>query len=146
MVQPEKFMCAPCLALVSLWVIWSLAMFGQQVTPDTYTPPPTLFRLMQEDPTFNGQNLWVLAADKVSFRATLEKKASSGKLIAQMILGEAYIPPECTFLPYKIAPADCPQEPPPNNSLGLTPSYDLAIHWLTLASKQGSGEASEILA
>jgi hypothetical protein len=139
-------MCAPCLALVGLWVIWPLAMFGQQVTPDTYTPPPTLFRLMQEDPTFNGQNLWVLAADKVSFRATLEMQASSGKLIAQMILGEAYIPPECTFLPYKTAPADCPQEPLPNNSLGLTPSYDLAIHWLTLASEQGSGEASEILA
>ena len=134
------------LAVVILWVIWPFAMSGQQATPDTYIPPPTLFRLMQEDPTFNGENLWVLAADPVSFRATLEKQAASGKLLAQILLGEAYLPPECTFLPFKTAPADCPQDPVPNNFLGLTRSFDLAIHWLTLASEQGSGEASEILA
>jgi len=63
-----------------------------------------------------------------------------------MLLGEAYIPPECTYLPFKTAPADCPQDPLPNNLLGLTPSFDAAIHWLTLASEQGNGEASEILA
>ena len=89
-------MYAPCL-VIGLWVIGPLAMLGQQVTPDTYTPPPTLSRLMQKDPTINGQNLWVLVSDRVSFRATLEKQASSGKLIAQMLLGEVYIPPECTF-------------------------------------------------
>jgi hypothetical protein len=101
---------------------------------------------MEDDPTFNGSNLWVLSADPVSFRATLEKQAASGKLVAQMLLGEAYIPPECTFLPFKIAPVDCPQDPLPNNLLGLTSSFDLAIHWLSLASEQGNGEASEILA
>jgi hypothetical protein len=30
--------------------------------------------------------------------------------------------------------------------LGITPSFDFAIHWLSLASEQGNGEASEILA
>lgn len=123
-----------------LWIV-----LGQQVTPDTYTPPPTLFQLMQEDPAFSGANLLILAADKANFRATLEKQAAAGKLVAQMMLGDAYIPPECTFLPYKTAPADCPQDPL-DNSLGLTRSFDVAIHWLTLASEQGNGEASEILA
>jgi hypothetical protein len=130
-----------------LGVIWPCVMSGQQVAPETYAPPLlTLERLMQEDPTFNGSNLWAVAADPASFRAAIEKQAASGKLLAQIFLGETYIPPECTFLPFKTAPADCPQDPLPKNLLGLTPSFDLAIHWLTLASEKGSGEASEILA
>jgi hypothetical protein len=145
MVHLEKVTRALCLAVACLCVPWSLSLFGQQVTPDTYTPLPTLFQLLQKDPTFGGANLYYLAADKANFRATLEKQAASGNLVAQMMLGEAYIPPECTFLPYKTAPADCPQDPP-NNSLGLTRSFDVAIQWLTLASEQGNGEASEILA
>jgi hypothetical protein len=119
---------------------------GQEVAPNTYVPPPTLERMMLDDPTFSGANLWVLAADQANFRATVEKQAASGKLIAQMLLGAAYLPPECTFLPFKTAPADCPKDPLPNNLLGLTPSFDLAIRWLSRASEQGNGEASEILA
>jgi hypothetical protein len=138
------------LAVVVLLLVWPFAipfdLFGQEATPNTYAPPLlTLERLMQDDPTFNGLNLWFLAADPVNFRATLEKQAASGKLVAQIFLGEAYIPPECTFLPFKTAPADCPEDPT-NNLLGLTRSFDTAIHWLTLASEQGSGEASEVLA
>lgn len=139
-------MRAPCLAVACIWVPFTLSLLGQQVTPDTYTPPPTLFQFMQEDPTFSGLNLWILGADKAKFLATVERQASSGQLFAQMMLGEMYIPPECTFLPYKTAPADCPQDPIGKNNPGLTPSFDLAIHWLTLASEQGNGEASEILA
>jgi len=91
-------MRAYSLAVFVLWVIWPFAMSGQQVTPDTYAPPLlTLERLMQEDPIFNASNLWVLAADPVSFRAALEKQAASGKLLAQIILGEAYIPPNAPF-------------------------------------------------
>ena len=133
-------------AVIAFWAIWPFAISSQQPKPDTYVPPPTLERLMLDDPTFNGPNMWTLAADKEGFRAAVEKQAASGKLLARMFLGEAYIPLECTFLPFKTAPADCPQDPLPNNPLGLTPSFDLAIHWLTLASQQGSGEASEILA
>jgi hypothetical protein len=133
------------LAAVVLLLVWPLAIIGQEVTPNAYAPPPTLERMMLDDPTFNGSNLWVLAAAPENFRATLAKQAGSGKLLAQMLLGEAYIPPECTFLPFKIAPADCPQDPL-NNLLGLTRSFDLAIHWLSRASEQGNGEASEILA
>jgi hypothetical protein len=106
----------------------------------------TLERLMQEDPTFNGLSLYVLAADPVKLRSVLEEQAASGRLVPQMLLGEAYIPPECTFLPYKTAPTDCPQDTVPKNLLRLEPSFDAAIHWLTLASQQGSGEASEVLA
>jgi hypothetical protein len=138
-------MRSPSLAVVGILLVWPFALFCQEVTPNAYAPPPTMERLMQDDSTFNGQNLWVLAADPVSWRATLEKQAASGKLVAQILLGEAYIPPECTFLPFKTAPADCPEDPT-NNLLGLTRSFDTAIHWLTLASEQGSGEASEILA
>lgn len=139
-------MRAPCLAVACLWVPCTLSLFGQQVTPDAYTPPPTLFQLLQTDPTFGGAKLYYLAADKANLRATLEKQAASGNLVAQMMLGDAYIPPECTFHPYKTAPADCPQDHTPTNDSGLTPSFDLAIHWFTLASEQGNGEASEILA
>lgn len=139
-------MCWSSLAAVVLLLIWPMAIFDQEVTPDTYAPPPTLMRLMQDDPTFNGSSLWALAADKANFRATVEQQAASGKLLAQLLLGAMYIPPECTFLPFKTAPADCPQDPLPSNSLGLTPSFDLAIHWLSRASDQGNGEASEMLA
>lgn len=139
-------MRVPCLAAACLWVLWPPAMFGHEAAPDTYTPPPTLFQLLQEDPTFGGANGYYLAADKANFLATVERQAASGKLVAQMMLGGAYIPPECIFHPYKTAPAECPQDHTPNNDWGLTPSFDLAIHWLTLASMQGNGEASEILA
>jgi hypothetical protein len=120
---------------------------GQQVGSGAYVPPQlTLERLMQDDPTFSGIGLWTLAADPAEFRATVEKHAAAGKLVAQMLLGEAYIPRECTDLPLKTAPADCPDDVGQDNLLGLTRSFDSAVHWLTLASKQGSGEASEVLA
>jgi hypothetical protein len=134
------------LAVVVLLLVWPFGLLSQEVTPNTYTPPLTLERMMLDDPTFSGANLWALAADPVNFRATVEKQAASGKLLAQILLGAAYIPPECTFLPFKTAPADCPNDPLPNNALGLTPSFDLAIHWLSRASEQGNGQASEILA
>jgi hypothetical protein len=56
MVQLEKVTRALCLAVACLCVPWSLSLFGQQVTPDTYTPLPTLFQLLQKDPTFGGAN------------------------------------------------------------------------------------------
>jgi hypothetical protein len=134
------------LAVVVLLLVWPFGLLGQEVTPNTYAPPLTLERMMLDDPTFSGANLWVLAADKANIRATVEKQAASGKLLAQMLLGVAYIPPECSFLPFKTAPADCPKDPLPNSPMGLTPSFDLAIQWLSRASEQGNGEASEILA
>jgi hypothetical protein len=136
----------PTLAVVVLFLVWPLAISAQEVTQSAYVSPLTLERMMQDDPTLNGSNLWALASDPVKFRATLEQQAASGKLLAQLFLGAMYIPPECTFLPFKTAPGDCPQDPPPSNSLGLTPSFDLAILWLSRASEQGNGEASEKLA
>jgi hypothetical protein len=140
------FMRWPSLVVAVPLFVWPLNLLGQEVTHSMYIPPPTLEQMMVDDPTFGGANLWRLAADPPNFRAIVEQQAASGKLVAQMLLGETYIPPECTFLPFKIAPGDCPQDPKQPNLLGLTPSFDLAIHWLTLASEQGNGEASEILA
>lgn len=140
-------MRASCFVVVVLWMVWPFAIAGQQAAPGTYAPPLlTLERLMLTDPTFSGLSLWALAADPPTFRATLEKQATAGNLVAQMFLGGMYIPHECAYLPFKTAPADCPQDFIPHSVLGLTPSFDLAIHWLTLASQQGSGEASEMLA
>lgn len=140
-------MRASSVVVVVLWVVWPFAIVGQQAPPDTYAPPLlTLERLMLTDPTFSGLSLWALAADPPTFRATLEKQATSGNLVAQMFLGLAYLPPECTYLPFKTAPADCPQDRVPNRPFDVTPSFDVGIHWLTLASQQGSGEASEMLA
>jgi hypothetical protein len=123
-----------------------LAAAAQQAATDIYTPPATLEHLMQDDPTFNGLSFYALAADPPKLRATVRQQAASGNFVAEMLLGESYIPPECTFLPYKSAPADCPDELPPINLMNAKPSFDTAIHWLTLASAQGSGEASEIIA
>lgn len=87
-----------------------------------------------------------VSGDEAGYRAFIEKQAAGGQLLAEFLLGTMYIPPECTFLPFKNAPADCPNDPPAMNHTGLTPSFGEAVHWLKLASAQGSGEASEVLA
>jgi hypothetical protein len=100
-----------------------------------------------EDPAFSdAMTKFYASGDQPRFRAFIEKQAAGGNLLAEIFLGAAYIPSECTFLPFKNAPADCTNGPPGGNSLGLTRSFEEAIHWLKLASGQGSGEAREILA
>lgn len=133
-------------ALIPLLLASHYAALAQQVTQSTYVPPPTMEQMLLTDPTFGGGNMWILAANPAFFHATLEKQAASGKLLAQMMLGAAYIPPECIYLPFKTAPSDCPHDYPAPGPLAVTPSFELAIHWLSLASQQGNGEASEMLA
>ena len=126
---------------------WRGIALGQEVAPGGYRPPPTLERSLIEDPAFSdAMTKFYASGDQAGFRAFIEKQAAGGNLLAEIFLGAAYIPPECTFLPFKNAPADCPNDPPAGNSLGLTRSFEEATHWLKLASGQGSGEASEILA
>ena len=86
------------------------------------------------------------AGDQAAFLAFVEKQAADGKLLGEFLLGTMYIPPECTFLPFKNAPSDCPSETRIKMPSMPTPSFGEAVHWLKLASAQGSGEASEILA
>jgi hypothetical protein len=120
---------------------------GQEAAGSGYKPPPTLERNMMEDPVFSNAIMKAYASgDRAGFRAFIEKQAAEGNPLGEFFLGAAYIPPECTFLPFKNAPVDCPGEPASNNPLGLISSFPDAIHWFGLASAQGNGEASEALA
>jgi hypothetical protein len=120
---------------------------GQEAAEYGYKAPPTFQRSVMEDPAVSSVFESAYASgDPASFRAFLEKQAAGGNPLWEYFLGAAYIPPECTFLPFKNAPQDCPNDPPANNPLGLTRSFATAIHWLGLASAQGDGEASEVLA
>jgi hypothetical protein len=133
------------IALVAL--LASFAIAHPQEPSGPYIPPPTLAHSFEDDkPLVQAMTSFYGSGDKAAFRATLEKLASSGDVAAQILLAGAYTPPECTFLPFKTAPTDCPNDLKPSNPLGLTPSFELAIHWLTLASNQGNGEATETLA
>ncbi len=142
-----------CLALVRLFAAvtfslgWQSVLLGQEAAPRGYTPPPTLEKGLMEDPSLSQAMMKAYASgDIAGFGALIEKQAADGQLLAEFFLGTMYIPQECAFLPFKNAPSDCPRDPPATNPLGLTPSFEEAIHWLKLASGQGSGEASEILA
>jgi hypothetical protein len=86
------------------------------------------------------------SGDAAAFREKVERLANSGDVNAQIVMAGAYTPPECTYLPFKTAPADCPTDLKPTNPFGVTNSFDLAFHWLKLASDQGNGEATEMLA
>ena len=126
---------------------WRGIALGQEVTPGGFRPPPTLERSLIEDPAFSDAMMKSYASgDLAGFQTFIEKQAAGGSLPAEIFLGEEYLPPECTFLPFKNAPADCPSDPPAGNPLGPTRSFEEAIHWFKTASEQGSGEASEILA
>ena len=120
-----------------------------------YEPPPlSLFRLMETDHAMNDTWMaFVRTGDKVAFRAGVFKAAQQGSLVAEILLGEQYVPEQCgPEEPNQDAP-HCGKngnEPPPikfrTNPLGIEASYEEAAKWLQKASAQGSGEASEILA
>ncbi|MGD0097845.1 MAG: hypothetical protein ABSB60_15250 [Terracidiphilus sp.] len=120
---------------------------GQEAADGGYKAPPTLEQSLVEDPVFSNAMMKAYASgDQVGFQAFIRKQAADGNIVAEKFLGMQFIPSECTFLPFKNAPADCPNDPPANNSMGPTRSFAEAIHWLGLASAQGDGEASEVLA
>src|ERR1700721_4836074 len=110
------FKCTRCLALVPLLAAvtfllsGSSVLRGQEAAPGGYRPPPTLERSLTEDPIFSQEMMKAYAGDQGGWLAFVEKQAADGKLLGEFLLGTMYIPPECTFLPFKNAPADCPSE------------------------------------
>jgi len=118
-------------------------------SPGDYKPPAlSLDELMQKDTEFQKKEFaFAVSGDKAALRTYVEEQASKGDILAELILGEQFIPPECTFAKGKTAPEGCPNEVSMRpNPFGVEPSFESAISWLSKASDQGSGEASEILA
>jgi hypothetical protein len=118
-------------------------------SPGSYHPPKlTLEALTEADQDFQQHFFSLLqTGDKAAFRAYIEGRAKNGDLLAEFMLGEQYIPPECPFAKMQAAQNLCEAEKSSRpNPLGIDPSFADAISWLSKASDQGSGDASEILA
>jgi TPR repeat protein len=119
-----------------------------------YEPPSlSLMQLLESDPAMKEPMMAFMGAgDRGPYKAAFFKVAQEGDLAAEILLGEQYIPEQCTFEPNQDVP-HCGKngnEPPHvtfrANPLGIDASYEEASRWLQKASTQGSGEASEVLA
>jgi len=123
-------------------------------TSGGYTPPSlSLDRLITSDKDLqSAMTTFYGTGDSESFRKSIETQAASSNIGAELLLGEQYIPEQCTFQPDQDVPHcgahgdEAPRVVFRTNPLGLSASYEQAAHWLEHASEQGSGEASEILA
>lgn len=119
-----------------------------------YTPPAlSLTRLLESDlPLHEALMTSIRTGDQAGYRNTVLNAARAGDLAAELLLGEQYIPEQCTFEPNQDVPycGKNGNEPPKvvfrTNLLGIDASYEEASQWLEKASAQGSGEASEVLA
>jgi len=119
-----------------------------------YQPPSTsLTELLEHDHAMNEAMMkFAGTGDRAAYRIAVFNGAQSGNLAAELILGEQYIPEQCTFEPNQDVPHcgkdgnETPQVIFRQNPLGIDASYEEASQWLEKASAQGSGEASEVLA
>ena len=117
------------------------------------SPPLSLDQLLENDRAMNEALMtFASTGDRNAYRATVIKAAEGGKIAAELILGEQYIPEQCAHEPNQDVP-HCGKngdEPPSvvfrQNPLGIDASYEEASSWLEKASSLGSGEASEVLA
>jgi hypothetical protein len=124
-------------------------------SPGHYKPPPLsrMSNMDDHDPAMQKANAYVMAGDLPGYKAELQKQAEAGSAYAQLSLGALYIPRE-KHAPPDISHAFTSNEEPkivPDTSNTLLtklfpPSLAEALKWLTLASAQGSGEASELIA
>jgi|GEM_PF-3960844 len=124
-------------------------------SPGHYKPPPLsrMSDMDDHDPAMQKVNARLLAGDLPGYKAELQKQAEAGSALAQLSLGALYIPREKYALPDISLPLKTNENPnivPDNRATPLTklfpPSFPEALKWLTLASAQGSGEASELIA
>lgn len=123
-----------------------------QPTSAGYKPPAlSLESQLQSDAVLsNAIMAYAHTGDSATFRQTIESAANSGDIGAELVLAGQYTPEPCTFAPDH-DPPNCPQGKNPPDSFNRTvlkipASYDNAAQWLTRASAQGSGEATEMLA
>lgn len=127
----------------------SIAAQGEAKDPKALT----IHEYLETDQALSTALLhYAATGDKATFRTAVEHMADAGDPGATLLLGELYIPPQCTFEWNKDFPhCDSGQQPAspgpaPQNPLGLPPSYEEAAHWLERASAAGVGEGSEVLA
>ncbi|MGI4757631.1 MAG: hypothetical protein ACRYGF_12380 [Janthinobacterium lividum] len=117
-----------------------------------YDPPKlALVQLMASDQVLNGAMMTLMrSGDRGAIKAAVLKASQEGKVAAQLLLAEQYIPEQCSSEPNQDAPhcGESGNEPPKvvfrGNLLNVDASYEEAARWLEKASAQGSGEASEI--
>lgn len=121
----------------------------------SYKPPKFSSNAEGDDPGIQKAFAHLYTGDKSGFQAELRNQAESGDPFAQLMLGEQYIPKEM-YAP--MSPAEAfsnhgqlqPKIVPALDTSPMAklfpPSYTEALKWLTLASAQGSGEASELIA
>jgi hypothetical protein len=124
-------------------------------SPGHYKPPPLsrMAAMVDHDSGMQKADAYVMAGDLPGYKAELQKQAEAGSAYAQLSLGALYIPRE-TFAPPDISlPLKFNQNPRLVLDTSVTPltklfppSFPEALKWLTLASAQGSGEASELIA
>lgn len=124
-------------------------------SPGHYKAPPLSLAATYDDPAIQKLSTHLYTGDVSGFQSELKKLAESGNPSAQLMLGEWYVPRE-TYA--RLSPAgDSNHGHPPQPKIVpatdtsliaklFPPSYSQALKWLTLASAQGSGEASEIIA
>ncbi|SDF57313.1 hypothetical protein [Terriglobus roseus] len=138
--------------LLPFTLLLSTLAYAQQVTHEKEYQPPalSLTQLMEHDATLSSALMtYARTGDSATFRSVILQQADAGNLGAQLMLGEQFIPRQCTFEPNHDVPdcgrdtASAAQSP---NPLGIVRSYEDAAQWLEKASAAGSGEASEVLA
>jgi hypothetical protein len=127
--------------------VFSLVAPAVAVCQGYQAPAMAMHQLVDSDPAFNDG---IDYADKHGGNPTIQKwvieEAAKGRLMAQIYLGERYIPVECRHVEdASIRAGDC-VEGSDDSGIELKPSFEQAFYWLNKASAQGAGEATEILA
>jgi hypothetical protein len=144
--RPRHIHLLPIVLLVS-----TFAHTQQATHAADYQPPAlSLMQLMEHDTVLSSALMaYARTGDRAAFRGVVLHQANAGDIGAQLMLGEQFIPRQCTFEPNRDVP-DCGRDTASvqqaKNPLGLVPSYEDAAQWLEKASASGSGEASEVLA
>ncbi|MEG9436889.1 hypothetical protein JAO29_12030 [Edaphobacter sp. HDX4] len=156
------------LASIALVLLISSGPFSAQVSQPAYTtfthleprssgnykPPPLSQNSIDDDPGIQKAVTHLYTGDLLGFRTELLTQAKAGNPAAHLMLGIQYVPKETFALPSLSKwQANMDQRPKivPETKISplskiFPPSYSEALKWLTLASAQGSGEASELVA
>jgi hypothetical protein len=119
-----------------------------------YKPPPLSQNSIDGDPGIQKAVKHLYTGDLSGFQTELLTQAKAGNPAAQLMLGTQYVPKETFALPslseWQANKYQKPKIVPGTQIYPLSrifpPSYSEALKWLTLASAQGSGEASELVA
>ena len=134
------------------------AQYPQSPTPGNYKPPALSFSAIfgdNPDPGIQKAFTHIYKGDGPGFQAELRSQAETGNAAAQLMLGEQYLK-LVSYAAYRAeeqrkhsipeSMISMQDHEPPQAAFYPQPDDAEALHWLKLASAQGSGEASEIIA